>query len=71
MKRDIAYRKTHKNNRFAAWVVVTADEVVASKRPGERFRDILDFDLQLRHHGGRLTPHFEIEPRWNTKEQRP
>lgn len=51
------------------WAIVTAKEVMATKRAGERFRSIVDGSVtkqfMLRHHGGKVTPHFEVEPRWN------
>lgn len=64
--RIMAYRQDK-----LAWRVVTAREVANTKKPGERFRDYDDSNLMLRHHSGpSITPHFEIEPRWNKGESK-
>lgn len=48
-----------------SWTTVHAADIT-DKKPGEWFRDFADPDLFLRFHSGpSITPHFEIEPRWN------
>jgi hypothetical protein len=58
--REKAYRKIGET-----WTLVTAREVAETKIKREKFRDKDNLSLMLRHHGGEVTPHFEIEPRWN------